>query len=398
MTTARGATVTPGADHRVVVVGGGIGGGRTCAALRSEGFTGQITLVSAEEHDPYDRPPLSKACLTDSADPGLGIDLDDLEVRVLRGARATELDRETRTVATTDGDLTYDTLVLATGSAPVRLPGDGEQLTLRTREDCEKLRAALQPGARIVIVGAGWIGAEVATAAREFGCSVICVEAGDGPHAGPFGTAVAQRLAAMWEGVDLRTRAGVAAIGDASVRLTDGTLLPTDAVVVGVGARADLDWLADAGLEVDRQGVCVDSDRRTSDPKIYAVGDIASRWSNRLSQRIHTGHWDEATTGAAVVAGSIMQSRKGDDDIPYFWSDQFGCKIQYVGQHRQDDRLVVREHPTTDRWGAVWVDSSNRVTAHLSVGFPRAMVQARTAIAEGREVDTEALTDLTARL
>lgn len=398
MTTARGAADTPGTDHQVLIVGGGIGGGRTCAALRSEGFTGRITLVSAEEHDPYDRPPLSKTCLTDSADPCLGIDLDDLDVLVLRGVRATGLNRDIRTVVTTDGDLTYDTLVLATGSAPVRLPGDGQQLTLRTREDCEKLRAALHPGARIVVVGAGWIGAEVATAALGFGCSVTCVEAGDGPHAGPFGVTVAQRLAAMWEGVDLRTRTGVAAIEAAGVRLTNGTVLPADAVVVGVGARADLDWLAHAGLEVDRQGVCVDSDRRTSDPTIYAVGDIASRWSDRLSQRVHTGHWDEATTGAAVVAGSIMQSREGDDTVPYFWSDQFGCKIQYVGQHRHDDRLVVREHPTTDRWGAVWIDASNRVTAHLSVGFPRAMIQARTAITDGREVDMEALTDLTARL
>ncbi len=385
----------PDADHRVVVVGGGIGGGRTCAALRVEGFTGHITLVSAEVHDPYDRPPLSKGFLTESADPGLGLDFGDLDVRVRRGVRATGVDRGSRTVQTTDGDLAYDTLVVATGSAPVTLPGNGEQLTLRTREDADKLRAALLPGARVVLVGAGWIGAEVATAALAFGCTVTCVEAGDGPHAGPFGTAVAQRLAALWEGVDLRTRTGVAEIDDTGVRLTDGTVLPADAVVVGIGARTDLGWLADAGLEVDGHGVCVDSDRRTSDPAIYAVGDIASRWSDRLSRRVHTGHWDEAATGGTAIARSIMQCGNGTDDVPYFWSDQFGRKIQYVGQHGSDDRLVVRDHPTSDRWGAVWLDSSNRVAAHLSVGFPRAMIQARTAIADGREVNERSLIDLT---
>ncbi|MFE0748909.1 NAD(P)/FAD-dependent oxidoreductase [Gordonia sp. NPDC058843] len=387
--------MTPGDDHHVLVVGGGIGGGRTCAALRSEGFTGRVTLVGGEDHDPYDRPPLSKSCLTESADPGLGLDFDDLEVTVRRGVWATGLDRDAKTVATTAGDIGYDTVVLATGSTPVRLPGPGGQLTLRTREDAEKLAAVLRPGARLVIVGAGWIGAEVATAAVGMGCSVICVEAGDGPHVGPFGADVSLRLAALWEGVDLRLRTGVAEVEVAGVRLTDGTLLAADAVVVGIGSRADVGWLTEAGLDVDRFGVCVDSRRRTNDPAVYAIGDVASRWSNRLSQRVHTGHWDEAAVGGAVVARSIMHCHKGTDDIPYFWSDQFGRKIQYVGQHRRDDRLIVREHPTTDRWGAVWLDSEGRITAHLSVGFPRAMIQARAAIANGHRVDGGNLTDLT---
>ncbi|ANY21856.1 NAD(P)/FAD-dependent oxidoreductase [Gordonia terrae] len=390
--------MTPDGGHRVVVLGGGIGGGRTCAALRSEGFDGHITLIGGEEHDPYDRPPLSKACLTESADPGLGLDFEELEVSVRRGVWATGLDRGAKIVATTGGDIGYDTLVLATGSAPVRLPGPGEQLTLRTREDAEKLAAVLRPGARMVIVGAGWIGAEVATAAKGFGCSVVCVEAGDGPHAGPFGAAVSQRMAEMWEGVDLRVRTGVAEVEDAGVRLIDGTLLTADAVVVGVGSRADVGWLAAAGLDVDRHGICVDSGRRTNDPSIYAIGDVASRWSDRLSARVHTGHWDEAAVGGAVAARSIMHCDRGTDDIPYFWSDQFGRKVQYVGQHRRGHRLIVRDHPTTDRWGAVWLDECDRVAAHLSVGFPRAMIHARSAIADGRRVDRRTLADLTAPL
>jgi 3-phenylpropionate/trans-cinnamate dioxygenase ferredoxin reductase subunit len=312
--------------------------------------------------------------------------------------RATRLDRSTKTVTTTGGTLAYDTLVVATGSSPIRLPGDGQQLTLRTREDAERLRAALRPGAHIVIIGAGWIGAEVATAALSAGCAVTCVEGGPGPHAGPFGPVVSARLAAMWEGVDLRTGTRVAEIGDAGVLLTDGTVLSADAIVVGVGARAELGWLANAELDADRSGLCVDAARRTSDPSVYAVGDVASRWSERLGVRVQSGHWDEAVNGAAAAAAAIMGSRAFGDDVPYFWSDQFGRKIQYVGQHGVHDKLIVRDHPTTDRWGAAWLDGAGRVTAHLSVSFPKAMVQARSAIADRRVVDPEAIVDLTVPL
>ena len=380
-------TAGAAAPQRVLVVGGGLGGGRTCVALRSAGFTGEIVLVGEELLAPYDRPPLTKACLHQEVDTDLGLGLAELGVDFAPGERAETLDLARRRVWTDRSARDYDFLVVATGARPVTLPGAGPQVTVRTATDADRLRRSMVPGARVVIIGAGWIGAEVATAALSHGCQVTCVELGSTPLEGPLGPTVGSRVLPWWADVDLRTSTAVREVTADGVLLADGELIGADVVVTGVGVRAETGWLAEAGLVVESGAVSVDMDRRTSDPFVFAVGDVAARWSDLLGQRVHAGHWDEAVNGAVAAASAIMGTPKAVDDVPYFWSDQFGRKLQYVGQHRPDDRVTLREHDDPARWGAAWTDAEGRLTAHLSVGFPRAMVQARAAIAERRIVD-----------
>ncbi|GAA4259752.1 NAD(P)/FAD-dependent oxidoreductase [Dietzia aurantiaca] len=393
-----GGTDRDGTDPgRVVVVGAGLAGGRTCVALREAGFAGPIVLLGDEPHPPYDRPPLTKATLTDGADPDLGLDLEMVDFRP--GTRVTSLDPDGRVLETDRGPIGYDTLVLATGMQPVTLPGTGEQRTLRTREDAEALRAELRPGARLVIIGAGWIGAEVATAAIAAGCVVTCVDEASGPLGRVLGDEVAARMTGMWAGIDLRTGVRVREIAPEGVVLSDGSVVEADVVLTAVGVRADLDWLREAGLETAGGALAVDADQRTSLPGVYAVGDVAARWSDRIGDRAHTGHWDSAASGARSAAAAILGRPAGSDEVPYFWSDQFGVKIQYVGQHHPGDRLVIREHPEKpDKWGCAWLDSEDRLTGHLSVGLPRAMVQARAALLRNEPVQVSGLSDLTAVL
>jgi len=381
----------------VLVVGGGLGGSGTCAALRGAGYDGPITLVGAESCAPYDRPPLSKDVLV-GGDPDITLQpsLDELEVTVRLGERAVALDTAARTVHTDRAERSYDDLVIATGAEPIALPGAGDQLLLRTRADAERLRAALVPGARVVLVGAGWIGAEVATAALARGCVVTCLELDPFPLATPLGDRAGARIAAWWDGIDLRCDTAVRAVEPGGVVLEDGSWIDADLVVTGVGVRPAVGWLAGSGLELDG-GVAVDADRRTSDPHVYAVGDAAARWSDRIGGRVHVGHWDEAATGPAAVAAAVLGTPKGQDDVPYFWSDQFGRKIQYVGQHTDRCRPVLREGSDPDRWGVAWLDDDDRMTAHLSVSSPRASALSRGLIESGAVLDPALLADLNAR-
>ncbi|EME56971.1 oxidoreductase [Rhodococcus ruber BKS 20-38] len=384
--------------RRIVVVGGGLAGLRTCEALRAEGFDGELELLCAESTPPYDRPPLSKSVLLEPQDTTFDVDYAALGVELRLGARARSLDTAARVVHTDAGAHSYDALVVATGAAPVTLPGAGRQLVLRTAADAERLRAELRPGARVVLVGAGWINAEIATTALSLGCSVTCVEAGPRPLAGPLGAQVAERLHAWWEGVDLRCGTGVGEITPGGLTLDDGTALPADVVVTGIGVRPDVGWLSGSGLEIDR-GVVVDESLRTSDPSVFAVGDVAMRWSPRFGTRLGGEHWDEARTGPATVAGALLrpQSPPVFDPIPYFWSDQFGHKIQFVGYRSESDDMVVREG-ADGKWGAAWFDAAGQLTAHLSVDSPRHMVQARMAIDRRAVVDPDAIRDLSAPL
>ena len=379
---------------RVVVVGAGVAGGRTCVALREAGFGGDIVLVGAEQHPPYDRPPLSKAALLSGGDTTFGYDFDALDVKVRWGEQAESLDLAERLVTTSRGGLFYDVLVAATGAHPVRLPGTGDQNLLRTRDDADRLRHKLEPGARVVIVGAGWIGAEVATAALARGCTVTCLEGAETPLAVQLGHEVASRFLPWWAAADLRCGVQVREVTPDGVVLPDGSSIAADVVVTGVGVRPATQWLTGSGLELDR-GVLVDCDRRTSDAHVYAVGDIASRWSPRYQSRVVGGHWDEAIHGPTAAAAAIVGAPKGIDDVPYFWSDQFGRKIQYVGQHSPDDHLVLRTSDDPAKWGAAWVGPDGVLRAHLSVGAPRAMANARAAIDQARRVDVESIRSLT---
>ncbi|MCP9971602.1 NAD(P)/FAD-dependent oxidoreductase [Actinomadura madurae] len=393
--------------QRVIVVGGGLAGVRAVEALRSRGYEGALTLVSAERHRPYDRPPLSKAVLAgDSDDTTVDADWDALRCDLLLGERATglRLDAPGRggVVASTAGDLPFDGLVIATGAAPITLPGGGRQHVLRTIEDARDLRARLVPGARIVIVGAGWIGAEVATTAAKKGCRVTVVEAADTPLANAIGPE-AGALTAPWyaeAGVELRTGVKVAEVREGGLALAGGGRIGADEVVVGVGVRPVLDWLEGSGLLLER-GVVTDGSFRACTgeedpgsprPDVVAAGDCAAWWSRRYGRRLLVEHWDTALNAPDVAAAALLGQDAVYDAAPYFWSEQFGRMVQYAGSHAGSERLVHRGDPAGPRWAVAWL-TGDRLDAILTVGRPRDLVQARRVIAAGTPVDPEAIAD-----
>ncbi|MFC5754024.1 NAD(P)/FAD-dependent oxidoreductase [Actinomadura rugatobispora] len=389
----------------VVVVGGGLAGVRAVEALRAKGFQGELTLVSEERHRPYDRPPLSKAVLAgERDDTTVDADWDALRVRLLLGERATALRPAPEpggggTVATTAGDLRFDGLVIATGATPVTLPGDGPQRVLRTIDDARALRGRLTVGARVVIVGAGWIGAEVATTAARKGCAVTVVEAADTPLANAIGPEVGG-LTAPWyaeAGVELRTGVKVAAIEPGGLALADGDRIAADEVVVGVGVRPRLDWLDGSGL-LTEGGIVTDAAFRATVGEgparrdIVAVGDCAAWWSERYGRRLLIEHWDTALNAPDVAAATLLGQDASYDAVPYFWSEQFGRMVQYAGHHPSAERLVHRGDPAGAKWAVCWL-TGDRLEAVLTVGRPRDVMQARRLIAAGTPVDPEAVAD-----
>jgi NADPH-dependent 2,4-dienoyl-CoA reductase/sulfur reductase-like enzyme len=373
-------------DGRIVVVGGGLAAARLCAVLRRKKFRGSITVLSAEDVPPYDRPPLSKAVLAGERDDApLPFDTEKLGVDLRLGTRVTALDTTSRTLLTNAGSddagaFGYDALAIATGATPLRLPGAGPQSTLRTLEDSLELRSRLVPGARVVVVGASWIGAEVTTTAVAAGCQVTCVEFGAEPLAGALGDEVGSTTRSWWEGADLRTSTGVTSIEADGVHLEDGTVLPADAVVTGIGVRPDLTWLAGSGLETDR-GVLTDTRCRTNVPGVVALGDVAQRWSRHTGTHRLTEHWDEASMVATAAASSLLDWEQGPehDPVPYFWSDQFGRKLQYVGAHGPEDTLTLDKGTDGSLLRATWSRDSV-LTAWLGVDLSKDLVKARTAV------------------
>ncbi|GAB3347583.1 NAD(P)/FAD-dependent oxidoreductase [Amycolatopsis echigonensis] len=372
--------------EHVLVVGAGLAGARSCEQLRRQGYEGRITLLGAETHPPYDRPPLSKDLLTGArADSALPVDFAALGVELRLGVTATGLRPADRVVLTSDGDIPYDGLVIATGSRPRELPGTGSQWTLRTLEDAHRLRKRLEPGVRVAIAGAGWIGAEVATAALASGCEVVCLSAGTAPFAGLFGADVAARMLPWWDGVDLRLGCLAESVTRNGVRLSDGSVLTADVVVTGIGDDPETGWLENSGLDLDR-GVLVDEWLRAA-PGIVAVGDVAAWWSRRWARRLHVRHWDHAASAPAVAVAALLKPGLCEvepyDPVPYFWSDQFGHKLQYAGLHDAGDPATAEEGES-GWWKIGWADSEGRPTAALVVDCPRELLKSRLAIGHGR--------------
>ncbi|MCX5450889.1 FAD-dependent oxidoreductase [Streptomyces sp. SID8375] len=389
----------PDRTPRVVIVGAGIAGVQTAVALREQGWRGAITLLGDEPHPPYDRPPLSKAVLLGKAEGStFDVDFAALGIELHLGRPVTALLPDDRAVETADGPVPYDYAVLATGADPIVLPGSegmpGVHL-LRTLDDAERLRPVLAAQHEIVVVGAGWIGAEFATAAREAGCSVTVVEAADRPLAGALPAEVAAHMTGWYTdaGAELRTGARVASVTAGAVTLADGTTLPADAVVVGIGARPATAWLAGSGVEVSQEdgAVLADDQLRTSVPDVYAVGDCASFPSARYGTRLLIHHWDNALQGPRTVAENIA---RGDaegvvyDPVPYFWSEQFGRFVQYAGHHGNADELVWRGDPAGAAWSVIWL-RDGRLVALLAVGRPRDLAQGRKLIERGVVLDRE---------
>ncbi|MEU5663480.1 NAD(P)/FAD-dependent oxidoreductase [Streptomyces longwoodensis] len=392
------------AVRRVVVAGAGMAGVQTAVALRERGFTGTVTVIGAEPHQPYDRPPLSKAVLLGTAEgSAFDVDFDALGIELVLGREVTGLRPADHELDTGAGPVPYDVLVVATGAEPVRLPGaegvPGVHL-LRTLDDAERLRPVLARQHDIVVVGAGWIGAEFATAAREAGCAVTVVEAADRPLAGALPPEVAAPMAGWYAdaGADLRTHARVARVEPGAVLLDDGTRLPAGAVVVGIGARPATAWLAGSGVALGAHGeVVADAGLRTSVPDVYAVGDCASFPSARYGERLLVHHWDNALQGPRTVAANVLGEATGEapqvyDPVPYFWSEQFGRFVQYAGHHGAADATLWRGDPSGPAWTVCWLRET-RLVALLAVGRPRDLAQGRRLIESGTPMNPVLLTD-----
>jgi 3-phenylpropionate/trans-cinnamate dioxygenase ferredoxin reductase component len=369
----------------VVVVGGGLSGSRTCTELRKQGYPGPIVLLGAETTLPYDRPPLSKAVIRGKRESKpLKADYRGLDIDVRLATVAESLDLTARRVLTADGPIEFSHLVIATGAAPIRLPGRGEQLTLRTDVEAAALRDRLQPGAHIVIVGASWIGAEVASAALERGCRVTGLEYHPAPLAQTFGANIGGRFAGWWHGAELLTSQRVIAVEPDGVHLGDGRVITADVVVTGIGVRPATEWLASSGLPLG-PALAVDEYLRTSDPAVYALGDAAAWWSRRYGRRMDVQHWDDAYTAPSVVACAIAHGAASDlchDPVPYFWSDQFGHRVEYVGHHDTADTVTI-EDDLEKGWVARWTDSTGRLTAALAVDQSKLIAATRVEIATG---------------
>ncbi|MCE7083149.1 FAD-dependent oxidoreductase [Streptomyces sp. ST2-7A] len=396
---------------RVLIVGGGLAGVRTAVELRERGHDGPITLLGAEPRLPYDRPPLSKAALLGEADGDEPLvpaaDLAAAGITVLTGRRAEGLRPADREVDTGAGPLPWDRLVIATGADPVPLPGpaagapgdtggDGGVHTLRTAEDARALRAVLDARRHLVIIGAGWIGAEVATAARRTGCPVTVLEAGPQPLAGTLPAEVAAPMRAWYAeiGAELRTDARVSGIGTDAVVLADGTTVAAGAVLVGIGARAATAWTAGSGLPLGSDGtVTVDHALRAGLPDIWAAGDCAAHPSARYGRRMAVQHWDDALRAAATVASGVLGEPVAHDPVPYFWSEQFGRMLQWLGAPGPDDRILYRGDPADPTRTVVWLDARNVPTAVLTVDRPRDLAQARRIIERRTPLDPDRAAD-----
>jgi 3-phenylpropionate/trans-cinnamate dioxygenase ferredoxin reductase component len=377
--------------NRVVIAGGGLAGARTAEALRARGYGGHLTVVGAERHLPYDRPPLSKAVMRgETDDTTLGTDWRALGCEPLLGRRATGLGEA---LETTEGPIEFDGLVIATGATPIRLPGTGPQYTLRTVDDALAIRARLSPGARVVIVGAGWIGAEVATAAASAGCRVTVVEAADSPLATALGDEVGAATTAWYAeaGVGLRCGVKVGSVERGGLDLAGGGSIEADTVITGIGVRPETAWLEGSGLDLN-DGVVVDERLRTARPGVFAAGDCAAWWSPRFGRRLRVEHWDTALNAPDVAAAGLLGEDRVYDPVPYFWSEQFGRMVQYVGHHPVADTIVWRGEAGSPRWAACWL-SGESLVAMVTVNRPRDLLQARRAIAAGAAVDAVRLAD-----
>ena len=393
--------------RRIAVAGAGLAGLQVVTALRTGGYTGSITMIGAEPHRPYDRPPLSKAVLRGDADHStLVADWDALDVDLRLECRVTGLGADARGDGTLDtdlGELPFDQLVLACGALPVTLPGTGNfehVRTLRTIDDALRLRAALRPDTRVVIVGAGWIGAEVATAAARAGCAVHVVEA----LPAPLASALPAEIGALTEpwydkaGIELTLGTRVLGVERDTVALADGRTLDADLIVVGVGVRPATDWLAGTGIARDDGGaVLTDAQLRTTLPAVYAVGDCAAWHSRRYGQRLHVEHWDHALRAPSVVAANLLGAEQAYDPVPYFWSEQFGRMVQYAGHWPAGDRVVWRGDPQATGageggWTACWL-SGDRLVAVLAVNRPKDLVQGRRVMTAETPIDPEHLID-----
>ncbi|MGH3334428.1 MAG: NAD(P)/FAD-dependent oxidoreductase [Nocardioides sp.] len=392
---------------RIIVVGGGLAAASAVDELRSNGHEGSIDVFCAEPHLPYERPPLSKGVLLGSAEEE-SVQVhdrawyDDRDVVLHLGTPVTGLDLDRNMVVGDGVSVGFDRLLLATGASPRRLAMADESgadvAYLRTVEDNRRLRSAFASVDRIVIIGGGWIGLEVAAAARIAGIEVAVVEMQDLPLLGVMGPEVARVFADLHRehGVDLRLGVGVDGIdartdGASVVRLADGATLPADLVVVGIGAQPEVGLARGAGLAVD-DGVLVDGRLRTSNPYVFAAGDIAGHDHPVLGRRVRVEHWDNAIHQARAAARVMLGGDDPYERLPSFFTDQYDLGMEYVGSVGPTgyEEIVLRGDVEARVFSAFWL-AGGRVLAAMHVNDWDLIDPIRGIV--GREVDRDRLTD-----
>ena len=390
---------------RIVVVGASLAGLRACETLRQDGFEGTITLVGDETEAPYDRPPLSKKLLAGDWEPERirlrkPDDFASLNLQLQLGVRATGLDTVGRSITLSDkSTLHYDGLVIATGASPRRLPGQPALrgvVEVRTLAQSMHLRDLIADGtARVVVIGAGFIGLEVAATARQKGCTVTVLEGAPAPLIRGLGAEMGIAAASVHgrNGVQVRCGVQVAAIeGDGSsvtgVRLADGSMVPADVVVVGVGVSPSTDWLDDSGLSL-RDGVVCDATLNVGVPGVYAAGDCA-RWPNLAFEghddvEMRVEHWTNAAEQGAAAAHNLLSVARGQEpeayrSVPFFWSDQFDSRIQFVGRAHGGDEVHVFAGSTDGAFAALY-GWEGRLRGVLGVSMPKMVMPFRSLLA-----------------
>jgi 3-phenylpropionate/trans-cinnamate dioxygenase ferredoxin reductase component len=375
----------------IVIVGGGLAASRTAEQLRRAEYAGPITLISDEDHLPYDRPPLSKEVLRAETDdvvlkPAEFYEEKDITLRL--GSGATSLDAAAQTVTLANGEVIgYEELVIATGLVPKRIPSfpdlEGVRV-LRTFDESLALRRHAGSARHAVVIGAGFIGCEVAASLRKLGVDVVLVEPQPTPLASVLGERIGELVARLHraEGVDVRCGIGVTEVKGTGhvekVVLSDGTELDADIVVVGVGSRPSTDWLEGSGVEVDNGVVC-DVAGRTSAPNVWAIGDVAS-WRDALGHQVRVEHWSNVAEQARVIVPAMLGTEAPSAVVvPYFWSDQYDVKIQCLGEPEADD--VVHVVADDGRKFLAYYERDGVLVGVVGGGMPGKVMKARGKIA-----------------
>ena len=394
-------------DRGFVIIGASLAGAKAAETLREEGFDGRITLIGEEPVRPYERPPLSKEYLQGKAEADVAFvhdpayyDKHDIDLRLSTTVRGLEPDG--REVVLESGErLGYDAVLLATGARPRRLAVPGADLAgvhyLRTMADAERLRAAIIGANRVVVIGAGWIGCEVAASARQLGADVAVVELGRlplervlGPELGAF-----YRDVHADQGVKLHFGTGIEALrgGDRveQVRLTDGTALAADVVLAGVGVAPRVELAEAAGLDLDN-GVVTDEYLAASAAGVFAAGDVASAWHPLFARRIRLEHWSSALNQGPAAARNMLGRRTPYEQIPYFYSDQYDVGMEYSGYAPGWDQIVFRGDPAGREFIAFWL-KDGRVVAGMNVNVWDVAESIAALVAAGGQVDLSRLLD-----
>ena len=385
-----------------LIVGAGQAGAHAAIAMREAGFAGRIVLIGEEHHHPYERPPLSKEFLTVDPEPAVAWfhaaeRYSERAIEFLPASAVVAIDPAARRVTLADGrTLPYDRLLLTTGSRArhLAIPGGDDFLYLRTLDDARRIRARLSPGLRLVCIGAGVIGLEIASSARQRGCQVTVIEAAPGAMGRMLTPDMAAYMVRLHRahGVTLHFNANIAAVTGTDIICTGSPVVPADCVIAGIGVVRNTELAAAAGIAIDG-GIVVDEFGRTNVPDIFAAGDVAAFWHPLLHRRLRLESWRHAQNHGIAVGRVMAGVEQPYDDVPWFWTDQHGVNLQVAGLPDAASQTVLRGDESAPSFAAFHLDAENHVVGATGVNAPREVRAAQAMIRAGKAMDPAALSD-----